>query len=113
MARSSVYQQQTCFTVPRDAFLRKVVCNKNLSKKDLRVAMLLLTKLDGINEKHQELYYRNDTRNGFMKVSVSKIADELEISKFDAKESMRTLEEEGIIEQGSNEVTKVGYRFTF
>lgn len=113
MARSSVYQQKTCFTVPRDPFLRRVVFNKKLSKKDLRVAMLLFTKLDGINEKHPDIYYRDDNRNGFAKISVSKIADELEMDKSDVKESLRVLEEEHIIETGSNEIIKTGYRFTF
>ena len=40
MARNSVNQQITCFSVPREAFLERVVNNDELDKKQLRVVLM-------------------------------------------------------------------------
>ena len=47
MSRNSVNQQITCFSVPREAFLERVVNNDELDKKQLRVVLMLLTELEG------------------------------------------------------------------
>ena len=109
MARNSVYQQLTCFTVPRENFLNMVVYNENLSKKDLRVLMLLLTKLEGINP-NQETY---KDRDNYIKISPGNIAKDLGLSKREVLNAIDNLLDEDIIQEGSSKTVKCGYRFTF
>ena len=44
MARNSVNQQITCFSVPREGYMENVVNKDKLDKKQLRVIAMLLTE---------------------------------------------------------------------
>ena len=55
---------------------------------------------------------REDTEN-FKSIDVKKISETLDISKSDVKDSIKTLIDNFIIEKGSNDIVKDGYRFTF
>lgn len=105
-----VYQGKVAISVPRDGFVNKVVLNENLSKKDLRVACMLLAHLSGFDK--STVKQRDDPMN-FTAISPKMLASELGISKEDVKKSMDVLVSEYIIEEGSSNAIKKGYRFTF
>lgn len=104
-----VYQQITNVSVPKDSLREMVIYNDGLSKKDLRVFLLLLTYLDGFNSNNIKT---EDPRN-YKKINTSTIADELGFSKKDVVNSIETLEAYGIIESGSSALISFGYRFRF
>ena len=103
-----VYQQVNTFSVPREDFLQYILLNKDLSKKDLRVALILLTELDGA-----KMDTKADNDTSYRKVNVGKIADNLDLDKADVKKSLDTLCINYIIEKGNSINSKNGYRFTF
>lgn len=109
MIAADVRQSKTVVSVPKDPFLEAVVTNKELSKKDLRVCMILLTELDGFHRGSKE---RDDPLN-FRAISVENIADTLRMSKSDVKESIRNLIDYQIIQRGDSPTVKKGYRFKF
>lgn len=104
----AVYQQINTVSVPKDMLRELVIYNDDISKKDLRVFLMLLTYLDGFNpnSKSQDPY-------NFKKVNASVMADELGFSKKDVIDSMENLEAYGIIESGSSPVISFGWRFRF
>lgn len=104
----SVYQQINNVSIPKDSLREFVIYNDDLSKKDLRVFLLLLTYLDGFNSSSKA----EDPRN-YKKVNASSIADELGLSKKEVVYSIETLEAYGIIESGSSPLISFGYRFRF
>ena len=106
---NTLHQQKTCFSVPRNDFLRKIVYNEELGKKDLRVAMLLLAHLEGCKPESKDT--RRDMEN-FQKVNPKKIALELGMSESNVIKSLQHLVNEGILEKGASDVVKNGYRFT-
>lgn len=103
-----VYQAKSVFSVYRDTFMTKVVMNEELTKKDLRVLNLLLTKLPGFlfrpNRDDPEIYET---------IHVKTVADTLNLRKKDVEESIEHLFDLGLIEKGSNRTVKNGWRFTF
>ena len=110
MAASYTKQLQETISIPRKAFTRKVIFNENLSKKDLRVFLTLLTLLNGIREEDVDT---DRDRENFSKVNKKRIADSLEYSEKDVEQCFDNLEEEGIIQRGSTIAIKRGYRFLF
>ena len=52
-------------------------------------------------------------KDNFTKVSISSIAETLDIKRDKVEDSMEKLEENNIIERGKNDTVKKGYRFTF
>lgn len=105
---NSTYQQVKTVSVNRENLL-EIATNKNLSKTDLRVFLVLLTQLDGYRLPER---YSKDPAN-FRIVDIKSIAKRLDIGKSDVKESIQQLEEEGLLEKGGNDLIKSGYRFTF
>lgn len=108
---SSTYQQRMNVSVNREKIV-DIATNLNLSKKDLRVLLLLLTQLDGyVPPKNQ----RSDTKDpmNFKKIDYKTLAETLNISKREVKSSVASLWNEEYLEQGSNDTVKDGYRFTF
>ena len=110
MARNTVNQQITCFSVPREDFLERVVNNEELDKKQLRVILMLLTELDGCKE--EKTYSDNDPAN-FKKVEADSIARTLGMKKSDVKCILEELVDLHIIQEGRSKTVKKGYRFTF
>lgn len=103
-----VYQQITNVSVPKDSLREFVIYNDDLSKKDLRVFLLLLTYLDGFNSNSKA-----EDPNNYKKINTATIADELGLSKKEVNKSIDVLEEAGIIESGSSPLISFGYRFKF
>lgn len=101
-------QQKKTFSVNRETFLNKVVKNDNLSKKDLRVLLLLLTSLPGFYDKPD----RDDPRK-FEAIHAKTIAENLGLKKKDVEKSIETLCYLDLLETGSSETVKNGYRLTF
>ena len=106
---SSVYQAKTTFSVPRDAFLESIVCNKGFSKKDYRVCLLLLTHLSG----YWSSTGRSEDPCNYKSVSYSQMAETLGYTKSEVKECMKHLLRMHIIEADDSNTVKNGYRFTF
>lgn len=102
---NAVYQQQNTVSIPRKNLL-KLATVFDLSKTDLKVLLVLMSELNGWNGKGK------DPKN-FTKVSISSIAETLDIKRDKVEDSMEKLEENNIIERGKNDTVKKGYRFTF
>lgn len=106
----TVNQQKHVFSIPRQEFLTQVVYNQNLSKKDLRVCLMLLTQLNGHN------YNPNNSSEdpcNFIKIDTEEISKTLSIKEKDVKESIKTLIQNDILEKGKTPAAKNGYRFLF
>ena len=106
----NVYQQLYTISIPRTEFYQKIVLNQNLSRKDLRVALALLTVLDGYTLPDRISGTTKDPMN-FKSINIDEIAASLEMSKKDVKKSLCILEDESIITQGTTTTVKNGYRF--
>ena len=76
-------QQKTSFSVNRESFLDRVVKNEDLSKKDLRVLLLLLTSLPGFCDRPT----RDDPKK-FEAVHPKAIAKTLNMKKKDVDECL-------------------------
>lgn len=95
MAQSSkTCQYQATMSINRDKFIAKVVTNENLSKKDLRVLMHLMTHLDSLKYKT---------------VSSKSIAESLNLKKKDVDKSLDNLCVENIIDYGDSDTVRGGY----
>lgn len=108
--RRDIAQHLYTISIPRDVFVQMVVCNQTLSKKDYRVLLFLLTKLNGFDRTRGA---RRGDPGGYIKVSPKAVAEALFMDKEDIKKSLKHLEEEEIIERGSSDICDDGYRFTF
>lgn len=108
--RNDVYQQKLTISIPREGFLNMIIYNEELSKKDLRVALFLITELDGCREKIRRTL---DDPLNFKRVDPSRISVQLQMKKSDVKASLEHLVEEGILERGNSHTVENGYRFTF
>ena len=109
------YQQLTSFSVPRESFTRQVVDNTKLTKEDYVVLCLLLTKLNGWNKYDRNIVKANKTPDpkNFTKLHMGSIATTLHMEKKRIKTSIAHLVEIGVLEEGSSDTVKHGYRFTF
>ena len=107
---STLHQQKYGMTVPRDEFLLKLVYSEELSKKELRVALLLLTELEGLKPKDRNT--AKDPSN-FRRIDPKHIAIDLGLKKKDVQEIIDRLVELEIQEEGEGASVKHGYRFTF
>jgi len=104
----NVYQQVNTVSIPRKEFIKYIINNEDLKKKDLRVILLLLTELDG----YSSTPHSKDPYN-YKRIDVEYMSDVLKISKSDIKSSIRYFCEMDILEEGSSSCCKKGYRFTF
>jgi transcription initiation factor IIE alpha subunit len=106
------YQQTYTISVPRKELLEYVILNDELSKKDYRVFLMLLTELDGYSYPRGRVSENPDPHN-YKKIDSEKIADELNMKESEVKDCIKKLRKEGIIEKGDTKNMKNGYRFTF
>ena len=106
---STLHQQKITISVPRDDFLSKIVYNDALKKKDLRVALLLLTHLEGCKPKDRS---SSKDASNFRRVDPKQIAIDLGMDKSTVCECIETLVEQEILEEGSSDAVSHGYRFT-
>ena len=98
MATTKTFQYIQTISLNRHDWMNYIVRNENLTRKDLRVALHLFTHLDA---------------KTFKAISVKQIANDLDMSKKDVSYSIEKLVELEIIEEGSNQTVKNGYRTTF
>ena len=98
MARKNTFQYIETISIHREKFLNFVVRNEDLSKKDLRVCLHLLTHLDATTYKD---------------ISKKQIAIDLNLSKKDVSAAIEHLLIEGIIEVGSSATVSNGYMLLF
>lgn len=96
--KRKTFQYKTTISVCRDSFLEKVVLNEDLSKKDLRVVIHLLTHLDSIIPKS---------------ISVKQIAKDLNLKKKDVEESIQNLIDHLIIDYTKTGTVEKGYLLLF
>jgi DNA-binding MarR family transcriptional regulator len=78
--------------------IQKISQLTSLKVNDYRVLFLLMGHIDG---------------RTYKKINPSKLAEELGITKKQVKKSLENLEEVELIEEGSNEHVKAGYKFNF
>lgn len=94
----STYQYKHSISINRQNFLDMVVRNDELTKKDLRVCLHLMTHLD--SESYKE-------------ITKKQIAYDLEISKADVTKAIDNLIEYGIIRKGSSASVDGGLKLLF
>jgi len=95
---SKTFQYQATMSINRAEFTRKVVLNENLTKKDLRVLMHLMTEID--------------TRD-YRSISKKSIATTLNLSKKEVTEAIYNLCIQNIIEEGDSDTVRGGYKTLF
>ena len=101
------YQQIHNVSINKER-LREIASNPYLSKTAYKVLICLFTELNGWVYTERS----NDPLN-FKKVDLDSISDMLHVSKKDVKKAFKELKENDLIETGSSETVKKGYRFTF
>lgn len=107
--RSFTYQQVETISVKRNKIL-EISTNPSFTKNDYKVFLLLLTQLEGYAIPLKGNY--TDPMN-FKIIDIKTMSDTIGISKKKVKKSIDDLCFEGILEEGSNDTIKKGYRFTF
>ena len=98
MATKHTFQYKQTISINRENFMKKIVLNNELSKKDLRLILHLLTHLDAINPKD---------------ISKKQIAEDLDMSKKDVNNSIDNLIDYGIIDTSSSGSVRNGYILLF
>lgn len=98
MSKKYTFQYKVTISVNREGLLNNVVRNKNLSKKDLRVFLHLMTHLDYATPKE---------------ISKKQIALDLNMRKEDVAEAIESLICEGIMINESSPSVSNGYRLLF
>ena len=94
----NTFQYKESISVNRDRFLERVVRNNELSKKDLRVCLHLLTHLDSVNYKE---------------ISKKQLAYDLDLTKSEVGKAINNLIENGVIELGSSASVDKGLKLLF
>ena len=99
----------------RKQLIENLILNEELSKKDLRIAILLMTKLGGygVNEDIRLSDKRLIDPSNYVSIDILSISETLNIPKKEVKKSIKKLIKWGVLEDGSSSTTKHGYRFTF
>lgn len=105
------YQQVNTISVKREKIL-DIATDLEYSKNDLRVFLILLTQLEGYTVPKTLRSDHKDPLN-FKIIDVEAIADTLSLPKKKVRKCIEFLHTDGIIEEGSNDTIKHGYRFTF
>ena len=94
----------------RQNFMDNVIIPRDLSKRDLRIILLLLCRLDGYVPPKTVRSNTKDPAN-FSDISIKRIAKTLGYKKSEVKKSLKKLVELEILEYGVNEANEHGYRF--
>lgn len=98
MASITTFQYKQTISINRDRFTEMIVFNEDLTKKDIRVYMHLLTHLDATTYKQ---------------ISKKQIANDLNLNKSDVTNAIESLILYDIIEPGSTGSVMNGFRFKF
>ena len=105
----ATYQQQETVSINR-AKLIEISQDYEYNKTDYRVFLLLLTQLNGFAS--QDNPKAKDPLN-YKLLDIEQMSEHLAISKKDVKKTLKKLYVDGLIEIGSNDTIRDGYRFTF
>ncbi len=106
------YQQQHTVSIPR-TYLSDMACDQEFKKNDYRVFLELLTQLDGYNKSIRTKKALESDPMNFKKIDLKAISEKLQLEKSEMKKILKKLINNGVIEKGSNDSIKNGYRFTF
>ena len=106
----ATYQQVHNVSINKDA-LAEIASNMDLSKKDLKVLLLLFTQLDGYKMPFNNERKTKDPMN-FSIIDVDTIADALYMSKKSVRKCIDRIHDEGYIEKGSNKTRTLGDGWT-
>ena len=104
----NTYQQVKNVSINRERLI-EIAALKCLSKNDLRVLLLLFSQLNGYSEPATNC---KDPLN-YKKIDKKAMSKVLDMSTKDIKKSIKNLEYEYLIEKGSSDTIRNGYRFTF
>jgi hypothetical protein len=110
-SHSATYQQIHTVSIRKEAIIERLLIDDKFSKDELRVILLLLTKLDGYKE--PENYARANDPYNFKAISIKQISSTLDIKSKKVEKIIDYLVDEDVLEKGSNDSVKKGYRFTF
>lgn len=105
----ATYQQQETVSINRTKLI-EISQDYEYSKNDYRVFLLLLTQLNGFAS--QDNPKAKDPLN-FKLLDIEQMSDHLALSKKDVKKSLKKFYKDGLLEKGSNDTIRDGYRFTF
>lgn len=105
------YQQVTNVSINKEKLI-EIASDDSLSELDLRVLLVLFTELNGWKEPASINDRTKDPEN-FTKVDIKTISDTLMYKKKKIKESIDRLRKVGLIESGTNDRVRDGWRFTF
>ena len=111
-AHSYTYQQVYTVSLRKEAIVDRILIDDKFSKDDLRVILLLFTKLDGYKDPEITNNRYNDPLN-FKSISMNQIAETLDLKKKKVEKIIDKLVDEDILEKGGSASVKKGYRFTF
>lgn len=103
------YQQVTNVSINKSKLL-DIASDQELGKKDYKVLLVLFTELNGWRMNPN--YFTEDPLN-YKKIDTKKIADILCMTNKEVKKCIKNLIYADIIECGSSDTIKNGYRFTF
>ena len=106
----NVYQQVANVSINKNKLI-EIATNYGLSSTDLRVLLCLFTELNGWTEPKNRKELKDPLN--YRLIDKEKISELLDIKKKQVKESINNLMDAGLIEPGSSETVKKGYRFTF
>lgn len=106
---TSVLQQTQTVSIPK-AKLLDIGTNYALTETDLRVLFCLFSELNGWSESRNR---RTPDPLNYRRIDKDKIAEVLAVKKKEVKKSIEKLVDMDLLEPGSNDIVKNGYRFTF
>lgn len=115
MADASHTQQYTkTVSIPREG-LASLSQDGDLNKNELRVILALFTRLNGFNRITPGGNVRKSEHdpNNYIEIDKEALARDLDLKKKEIGKCIKNLEEYGILEKGTNEVSGKGWRFTF
>lgn len=110
-ANRNTYQQTHNVSVNKNKLV-EIAAEDEMSKKDYKVFLVLLSQLDGYSEPERTRSNTVDPKN-FRRIDVSAIAEILDLKSKEVRRSIDNLFDLGYLEDGSSDTIANGYRFTF
>ena len=99
-------------SVNRDKLI-EIACNEDMSKKEYKVFIMLLSQLTGYRPPEVDRSNSAPDPLNFKRVDERQIADSLNLKKKDVSEAIDQLFDYGYLEEGSNDSVSDGWRFKF
>lgn len=113
----NIYQMQNTVSINRKGLIDRIITEDSLSKLDLRVFLVLLTKLEGWSLPEDVTLTtkakKYEDPHNFSNIDTKQIASLLDVKRKKVEASIETLLTYGIIEEGDSNTVSHGYRFTF